>query len=85
MNMVEIVITQTSRIPLVETSNRQKRVVRIVDRGVTRVNEPNVSFVLKSAELILFILSKKLLNKSVRLGEFVHYKGYEDIENLKEV
>jgi hypothetical protein len=30
-------------IQLVETSNRQKRVVRIVERGVTRVSEPNVS------------------------------------------
>ena len=42
-------------IQLVETSNRQKRVVRIVERGVTRVNEPNVSLVLKSAELILLM------------------------------
>jgi hypothetical protein len=40
-------------IQLVETSNRQKRLVRIVERGVTRVNEPNVSLSLKSAELIL--------------------------------
>jgi hypothetical protein len=40
---------------LVETSNRQKRVVRIVERGVTRVSEPNVSLVLKSAELILLM------------------------------
>ena len=39
----------------VETSNRQKRVVRIVERGVTRVTEPNVSLVLKSAELILLM------------------------------
>jgi len=36
-------------------SNRQKRVVRIVARGVTRVSEPNVSPVLKSAELILLM------------------------------
>jgi len=42
-------------IRLVETSNRQKRVVRIVERGVTRVTEPNVSMVLKSAELILLM------------------------------
>ncbi len=35
--------------------NRQKRVVRIVERGVTRVTEPNVSLVLKSAELILLM------------------------------
>ena len=42
-------------IQLVETSNRQKRVVRIVERGVTRVSEPNVSLVLKSAELILLM------------------------------
>ncbi len=42
-------------IQMVETSNRQKRVVRIVERGVTRVTEPNVSLVLKSAELILLI------------------------------
>jgi hypothetical protein len=42
-------------IQLVETSNRQKRVVRIVERGVTRVTEPNVSMVLKSAELILLM------------------------------
>jgi hypothetical protein len=34
---------------------RQKRVVRIVERGVTRVTEPNVSLVLKSAELILLM------------------------------
>jgi hypothetical protein len=42
-------------IQMVETSNRQKRVVRIVERGVTRVTEPNVSLVLKSAELILLM------------------------------
>ncbi|NQE53772.1 hypothetical protein C5S29_09275 [ANME-1 cluster archaeon GoMg3.2] len=42
-------------IQLVETSNRQKSVVRIVERGVTRVSEPNVSLVLKSAELILLM------------------------------
>jgi hypothetical protein len=42
-------------IQLVETSNRQKRLVRIVERGVTRVNEPNVNLSLKSAELILLI------------------------------
>jgi hypothetical protein len=42
-------------IQLVETSNRQKRLVRIVERGVTRVNEPNVSLSLKSAELILLM------------------------------
>lgn len=44
-----------SLIQLVETSNRQKRLVRIVERGVTRVNEPNVSLALKSAELILLM------------------------------
>jgi len=48
-------------IQLVETSNRQKRVVRIVERGVTRVSEPNVSLVLKSAELIL--LMSAIVNK----------------------
>jgi hypothetical protein len=52
-------------IQLVETSNRQKRVVRIVERGVTRVSEPNVlrkrfdqtfpKFELKSVELILLM------------------------------
>ncbi len=42
-------------IQLVETSNRQKRVVRIVERGVTRVSDPNVSLVLKSSELILLM------------------------------
>jgi hypothetical protein len=74
-------------------------VVRIVERGVTRVSEQNVSIVLKSAELILLMsvivntLNGKqsskwrsmspvsmeniaLLNKSVQLGEFVHYKGF---------
>ena len=64
-------------IPLVETSNRQKLVARIVERGVTRVSEPNVSsakhfdqtflkFVLKSAELILlivYIIAGKELSK----------------------
>nr|CBH38537.1 hypothetical protein BSM_20140 [uncultured archaeon] len=40
---------------MVETSNRQKRVVLIVERGVTRVSEPNESMVLKSAELILLM------------------------------
>jgi hypothetical protein len=44
-------------IPLVETSNRQKRVVRIVERGVTRVSKPNVSLVLMSA--IVNILNGK--------------------------
>jgi hypothetical protein len=42
-------------IQMVETSNRQKHVVRIVERSVTRVTEPNVSLVLKSAELILLM------------------------------
>ena len=44
-------------IPLVETSNRQKRVVRIVERGVTRVSKPNVSLMLMSA--IVNILNGK--------------------------
>ena len=48
-------------IQLVETSNRQKRVVRIVERGVTRVSEPNVSLVLKSA--IANILNGKQASK----------------------
>jgi hypothetical protein len=47
-------------IQLVETSNRQKRVVRIVERGVTRVSKPNVSRVLKSAEL--FLLMSAIVN-----------------------
>jgi hypothetical protein len=42
-------------IQMLEISNRQKRVVRIEERGVTRVSEPNVSLVLKSAELILLM------------------------------
>jgi len=48
-------------IQLVETSNRQKRVVRIVERGVTRVSEPNVSMVLMSA--IVNILNGKERSK----------------------
>jgi hypothetical protein len=52
-------------IQLVETSNRQKRLVRIVERGVTRVNEPNVSLALKSAELILLMSAiANILNKA---------------------
>jgi hypothetical protein len=43
-------------IQLVETSNRQKRLVRIVERGVTRVHEPNVSLMLKASELILLMV-----------------------------
>jgi hypothetical protein len=43
-------------IQLIETSNRQKRLVRIVERGVTRVHEPNVSLMLKSSELILLMV-----------------------------
>ena len=43
-------------IQLVETSNRQKRLVRIVERGVTRVYEPNVSLMLKTSELILLMV-----------------------------
>ncbi|CEG12090.1 hypothetical protein MSIBF_A1910029 [groundwater metagenome] len=38
---------------LVETSNRLKRVVRIIERGVTRAHNPNISIYLKSSELIL--------------------------------
>lgn len=38
---------------LIETSNRQKRVIRIVERGVTRVHERNVSLCLKASELLL--------------------------------
>lgn len=40
---------------LVETSNRLKRVVRIVERGVTRAHMSNVSLYLKSSELVLCI------------------------------
>jgi len=43
-------------IQLVKTSNRQKRLVRIVERGVTRVYEPNVSLMLKTSELILLMV-----------------------------
>jgi hypothetical protein len=43
-------------IQLVETSNRQKRLVRIVERGVTRVREPNVSLMLKASELTLLMV-----------------------------
>jgi hypothetical protein len=43
-------------IQLIETSNRQKRLVRIVERGVTRVHEPNVSLMLKASELILLMV-----------------------------
>jgi hypothetical protein len=42
-------------------AKRQKRVVRIVERGVTRVSEPNVSMVLKSA--IVNILNGKQSSK----------------------
>ena len=38
---------------LVETSNRLKRVVRIIERGVTRAHNPNISIYLKSSELVL--------------------------------
>jgi hypothetical protein len=42
-------------------AKRQKRVVRIVERGVTRVSEPNVSVVLKST--IVNILNGKQSSK----------------------
>jgi len=51
---------------LIETSNRQKRVIRIVERGVTRVHEPNVSLVLKCAELLLCCVAVWRLNEGVR-------------------
>jgi hypothetical protein len=47
---------QLDLIQLIETSNRQKRLVRIVERGVTRVHEPNVSLNLKTSELILLMV-----------------------------
>jgi len=50
-----MILLSNDLIQLVETSNRQKRVVWIVERGATRVSEPNVSMVLKSAELILLM------------------------------
>jgi hypothetical protein len=43
-------------IQLIETSNRQKRLVRIVERGVIRAHEPNVSLMLKASELILLMV-----------------------------
>jgi hypothetical protein len=49
---------------LVETSNRLKRVVRIIERGVTRAHNPNISIYLKSSELVLCICM--LLNISTR-------------------
>jgi hypothetical protein len=48
-------------IRMVETSNRQKRVVRIVERGVTRVSEPNVNPVLMSA-IVNILKAKESLN-----------------------
>jgi hypothetical protein len=42
-------------IQLIETSNRQKRLVRIIERGVIRAHEPNVSLMLKASELILLM------------------------------
>ena len=38
---------------LIETSNRQKRVVQIMERGVRRLHEENVSLGLKATELVL--------------------------------
>ena len=49
--------------------------VRIVERGVTRVSEPNVSLVLKSAELILLMSAiVNILNskKSSKWGVMSH-------------
>jgi hypothetical protein len=54
---------------LIETSNRQKRVVRIMERGVTRVHEENVSLVLKSAELLLCSVAAWKLRRSPQLPE----------------
>ena len=51
---------------LIETSNRQKRVVRIMERGVTRVHEPNVSLVLKSAELLLCAIAVWRIHEGAR-------------------
>ena len=51
---------------LIETSNRQKRVVRIIERGVTRVHEPNVSLALKSAELLLCAIAVWRLHEGAR-------------------
>ena len=45
-------------IQMVEISNRQTRVIRIVERGVTRVSEPNVSMVLLSA-IVNLLKAKK--------------------------
>ena len=56
---------------LIETSNRQKRVIRIVERGVTRVHEPNVSLVLKCAELLLCCIAVWRLNEGIRRLEVV--------------
>jgi hypothetical protein len=64
-------------IQLVETSNRQKRLVRIVERGVTRVNEPNVSLSLKSAELIL--LMSAIANVLSGSGS-VKWKGWSPVK-----
>ncbi len=63
-------------IQLVETSNRQKRVVRIVERGVTRVIEPNVSLVLKSAELILLMSG---IANIVNSRDSIKWKGMSPI------
>ncbi len=56
---------------LIETSNRQKRVIRIVERGVTRVHEPNVSLVLKCAELLLCCMAVWRLNEGARRLQYV--------------
>ena len=57
---------------LIETSNRQKRVIRIVERGVIRVHEPNVSVVLKAAELLLCSIAAWRLNEGARRQKPVH-------------
>ena len=56
---------------LIETSNRQKRVIRIIERGVTRVHEQNVSLVLKCAELLLCCIAIWRLNEGIRRLEVV--------------
>jgi hypothetical protein len=66
---------------LVETSNRLKRVVRIIERGVTRAYSPNnASLYLKSSEIVLCMsllmnLSTSSLSGSKKPTSLVSLKG----------
>ena len=65
--------------PLIESSNHQKRVVRIVERGVTRAEVHRQGVCLLASEVILALAAVRRCRKGGSEGQIYPAMGLEDI------